>query len=178
MIHFCCSHCNAPYDVPDEWAGDICDCQKCGTRTPIPGRTKTGTPIDYGVQQAPSYPTYQRTPKWKIIARLGFLPLGLMAFLSMLMYHADEHLAGVLMLSSLGTYAFAVFFMWAFTNITTAIACPQEYKLWKAGGGDPYFDTVDFPFNTDPAEVRYQELYREKARQELEDMFGVQPDLE
>jgi hypothetical protein len=31
--------------------------------------------------------------------------------------------------------------------------------------------TADFPFNTDSDETRYQELFRERARQELEDLF-------
>jgi hypothetical protein len=36
----------------------------------------------------------------------------------------------------------------------------------RKGGGDPWFDSLPPPFNDDPPEVRYQELFREKLRQE------------
>jgi hypothetical protein len=38
--------------------------------------------------------------------------------------------------------------------------------MWKKGGGDPFFDTLDSPLNTDPPSVRFQELYRAKQWQE------------
>ena len=61
-----------------------------------------------------------------------------------------------------------LFFMWAFVNIGMYLTSPRETRLWRKGGGDPWFDTLDPPFNSDPPEVRYQELFREKERQEME----------
>jgi hypothetical protein len=66
-------------------------------------------------------------------------------------------------------------FLWGGTNLLTFLSGPREYLLWKKGGGDPFFDSLDGPLNTDPPEVRYQELYREKARQEWEASFGPLP---
>jgi len=66
-------------------------------------------------------------------------------------------------------------FWWAFTNIVTFFINPGHYRLWKKNGGDPFFDTVPSPFNTDPASTRYQELFREKSKQEWEANFGPLP---
>jgi hypothetical protein len=66
-------------------------------------------------------------------------------------------------------------FWWAFTNIGTFLTAPREYLLWRKGGGDPFFDTVPEPFNTDPSSTRYQELFRERARQDWEASFGPLP---
>jgi len=71
--------------------------------------------------------------------------------------------------------ALMIGFWWAFTNIGTFLTNPGYYRLWRKGGGDPFFDTVPEPFNTDPSSTRYQELYREKARQEWEASFGPLP---
>jgi hypothetical protein len=74
----------------------------------------------------------------------------------------------------------ALGFWWAMTNIGTYLCSPRYYKLWKSGGGDPFFDTVDWPFNSDPNEVRFQELFREQARQEtvaVNRQFGLPPDF-
>jgi hypothetical protein len=66
-------------------------------------------------------------------------------------------------------------FWWAVTNIGTFLINPGYYRLWKKNGGDPFFDTLPEPFNTDPASTRYQELFREKARLEWEANFGPLP---
>jgi hypothetical protein len=64
---------------------------------------------------------------------------------------------------------------WAITNIGAFLFSPTYYRLWRKGGGDPWFDTIDPPFNNDPPYVRYQEMYREKARQDWEANFGPLP---
>ncbi len=59
-----------------------------------------------------------------------------------------------------------VFLLWAFVNFFTFIGSPHYYRMWKAGGGDPFIDTLPSPINPDPDSVRYQELFQEQARQE------------
>ena len=47
----------------------------------------------------------------------------------------------------------------------------------RKGGGDPFFDTLHWPFNNDDDSVRYQELYREKERMENQpEALPTQPD--
>jgi hypothetical protein len=48
----------------------------------------------------------------------------------------------------------------------TLITMPRTWLLIKRGGGDPWFDSLPEPFNNDASSVRYQELFREKLRQE------------
>jgi hypothetical protein len=72
----------------------------------------------------------------------------------------------------------ALGFWWAVTNIGTYLCSPRYYKLWKSGGGDPWIDTLPTMFNPDPSQVRFQELFREKLRQECEEVdrqLGVAP---
>jgi hypothetical protein len=63
----------------------------------------------------------------------------------------------------------ALFIWWAGTNIIMWICNPKEMRLWKKGGGDPWFDTLPESFNPDPPEVRFLELYRERLRMEEEE---------
>jgi hypothetical protein len=50
----------------------------------------------------------------------------------------------------------------------TLLTMPRVWLLIKHGGGDPWFSSLPPPFNNDPPEVRYQELFEEKLRQENE----------
>ena len=68
-----------------------------------------------------------------------------------------------------------VFLLWAFVNFFTFIGSPHYYRMWKAGGGDPFIDTLPSPINNDPDSVRYQELFQEKARQEDELVLDDEP---
>ena len=72
------------------------------------------------------------------------------------------------LIGGLGTLAALLGFLWGFVNLMTILTMPKVWWLIKKGGGDPWFDSLPPPFNDDPPEVRYQELYREKLRQENE----------
>lgn len=101
-----------------------------------------------------------------------------MAFRQILSPTLGNGLAVPFLIGGVGAIVVILFFLWAGTNLGTMLICPREYKIWKKGGGDPFFDTLDPPLNNDPDSVRYQELYREKARLECEQvdrMFGVPP---
>jgi hypothetical protein len=54
---------------------------------------------------------------------------------------ADPELGFFFVLGGVGAILFAIGFLWAFTNICTFLSCPKEYRIWKSGGGDPFFDT-------------------------------------
>jgi len=84
---------------------------------------------------------------------------------------ADPETGFYFVLGGVGAILGAIGWCWGFTNICTFLYSPRYYRLWKKGGGDPFFDTLDFPLNTDTDSVRYQELYQEKARQEFEECF-------
>ena len=124
-------------------------------------------------KQAPGQ--LRRTPKWKIVFRMAIIPFAVVGFWGAMFSIADPGLAFSFVLGGVGTVLLGFGFCWGFTNICTFLFHPREYRLWKKGGGDPFFDTLDQPFNNDPESVRYQELYREKARQELEEEMFPPP---
>ncbi len=120
-------------------------------------------------KQAPG--CQRRTPKWKMIARMVVIPFAVVGFWAAMFSIADVGLAFSFILGGVGAVLLGIGWCWGFTNLGTFLSNPREYRLWKKNGGDPFFDTLDPPFNTDADATRYQELYREKARQELEEMF-------
>jgi len=154
MIDFICDGCHTQLQIGDQWAGKLGRCPHCGTQTSVPG-----------------YP--KRTPKRKMIFRMVLIPLVVLVFWASFL--ATVGLAVPFLLGGVLALTFAIGFCWAVTNIVMFFWCPREYKIWKKGGGDPFFDTLDEPFNTDSPSTRYQELYREKARLELEAMFPPPP---
>jgi len=106
-----------------------------------------------------------------ILARIAILPLLVAGSVAALLGW-EVFLGGVI------AVAIGLFFLWAFTNIGTYLCSPRYYRMWRAGGGDPWFDTLDPPLNNDDASTRYQEMFREKARQECEQVdrqFGLTP---
>ena len=42
-----------------------------------------------------------------------------------------------------------IFILWLIVNLGTFLYDPKNYLVWKRGGGDPFFDTLHWPFNTD-----------------------------
>ena len=109
---------------------------------------------------------------------MAIIPFVVVAFWGLMLCIADPGLGFYLVLGGVAALVLGIGFCWAFTNFFTFLLCPREYRLWKAGGGDPFFDTLDSPLNNDPPSTRFQELYREKARQECEEvdrMFGLCP---
>ena len=113
----------------------------------------------------------KRTPKWKITARMAIIPFLVVGFWGLMLSIADPGLAISFVLGGVGAVLLAIGWCWGFTNFFTFLCHPREYRLWKSGGGDPFFDTLDGPFNSDSDATRYQELYREKARQQAEELF-------
>lgn len=109
----------------------------------------------------------RRTSKLKILLRISIVPLGVIAFWTfMLSLGGDSEVVQWALIGGLGTLAALLLFLWGFVNIMTFLTMPRTWLLIKRGGGDPWFDSLPPPFNDDPPEVRYQELYREKLRQE------------
>jgi hypothetical protein len=113
----------------------------------------------------------KRTSKLTIIFRIGIIPFLVVSFWGLMFCIADPETGFCFVLGGVGAILGAIGWCWGFTNVCTFLYSPRYYRLWKKGGGDPFFDTLDFPLNTDPDSVRYQELYQEKARQEFEEMF-------
>ena len=152
MINFVCSDCGAQLQIGDKSAGLLGYCPHCGTNTRVPGHPK-------------------RTSKLLITARFFFLPLLATGAVALLL-GLPVFIGGLAALSIMWA------FCWAFTNIGTFLCSPTYYRIWKSGGGDPFFDTLPDMFNPDPPETRFAELFREKARQECEEvdrMFGIPP---
>lgn len=120
-------------------------------------------------KQAPGSLT--RTPKWKITARMVIIPFAVVGFWGAMFCIADVGLGFCFVLGGMVAVALGLLFCWTFTNFFTFLSHPREYRIWKAGGGNPFFDTLDRPFNNDSDATRYQELYREQARQKWEEVF-------
>ena len=110
----------------------------------------------------------KRTPKLTIVARMVIIPFLVVGFWGLMFCIADVGLGFCFVLGGVIAVLLGIGFCWAFTNICTFLYSPRYYRIWKAGGGDPFFSTLDPPFNTDPDAVRYQELYQEAARQQAD----------
>ena len=110
----------------------------------------------------------KRTPKWKITARMVIIPFAVVAFWGLTLSIAAPVLGFCLVLGGVGAVFLGIGFCWGFTNFATFLYSPRYYRLWKKGGGDPFYDTLDEPFNTDPPSVRYSELFKEAARQQAD----------
>jgi hypothetical protein len=128
-------------------------------------------------KQAPG--CQRRTSKLTIIFRLVIIPFLVVGFWGLMFCIADPGLGFSFVGGGVGAVLLSIAFLWGFTNFFTFLCHPREYRLWKRGGGDPWFDTLDPPFNTDSDATRYQELYRERARQQAEELFPppAAPDL-
>ena len=113
----------------------------------------------------PGYP--RRTPKWKILLRISAIPLAVAVFwIYMLSLSGDSEVIWGAWIGGLGTLFGLLFFLWAFVNFMTLITMPKIWWIMRKGGADPWFASLPPPFNDDPPEVRYRELYEEKLRQE------------
>jgi hypothetical protein len=110
----------------------------------------------------------KRTPKLTIIARMVIIPFVIVGFWGLMLSIAAPVLGLCLVLGGVGAVLVGLGFCWGFTNVCTFLYSPRCYRLWKRNGGDPFYDTLDEPFNTDPPSVRYQELFREAARQQAD----------
>jgi len=149
MINFNCSRCHKPLYIRDAMVGNLAACPYCWAETVVPN-----SPM--------------RTSKLTIIGRMVTIPMICVCAVGALLG------APVIIGGAIGL-ALMLGFWWAFTNIGTFLINPEHYRLWKTNGGDPWFDTLDPPFNNDPPEVRFSELFQERARQEWEASFGPLP---
>jgi hypothetical protein len=113
----------------------------------------------------------RRTSKLTILFRLVAIPFAVVGFWGVMFLIADVGLAFSVVLGGVIAVLVGIGWCWGLTNLGTFLSNPREYRLWKRGGGDPWFDTLDPPLNNDPDSVRYQEVYRERDRQELEELF-------
>jgi hypothetical protein len=121
-----------------------------------------------------------RTPKLVILARLVAIPFALLLCWGLMWCLADVGLGISFVLGGVIAVLTAIFFMQSVTNFGTFLYSPRNYRLWKAGGGDAFFDSLQSPLNNDPPCVRYQELFREQARldcEEVDRLAGVQPQV-
>lgn len=150
MISFVCCGCNAQLRIGDKESGKLSRCPYCGANSRVPG-----------------YP--RRTPKWKIALRIAIIPFLVVCFWAALFSLVG--LGTTIMVSGVGAIAVLMLFLWGFVNLMTLITMPRTWWLIKRGGGDPFFDSLPSPLNYDPPEVRHQELFREKLRQENEQLL-------
>lgn len=142
MITVTCGNCGVSLNVDSQLIGNAVRCPYC-----------------QGTIQL-----MKRTSRTAIIARFFAWPVICLVIPSVL-------LGWPVFLGGFVTVGLGLLFCWAFTNVGGAIWCKMNgtshyLKMWKAGGGDPFFDTLDSPLNNDPPSVRFQELYRAKQRQE------------
>ena len=150
MINYSCQHCGAALHIGDEWGGRQARCPTCHYVVWV-GNT-------YQPEPAP-----KRTSKLKVLFRFLIIPVIVMASYCVFL---PDWWEGFLYASIF--LIIVVLLMWAFVNFYVYIGDPHSYRVWKAGGGDPFIDTLPSPINPDPDSVRYQELFQEKARQEDE----------
>ena len=87
----------------------------------------------------------KRTPKLTIIFRIGIIPFLVVSFWGLMFCIADPETGFYFVLGGVGTIFGAIGWCWGFTNVCTFLYSPRYYRLWKKGGGDPFFDTLDFP---------------------------------
>lgn len=155
MIYFNCGSCGASLRISsDVVQPGYGTCPKCGFQTTI-------NPSDN--QPGPCEP--QRTTKSTILFRIMIVPMIVMGFFTLITGVPAVFIGGV------GFPLLLLLIWWAGVNLFSRCSNPEVYRAWKAGGGDPFFDTMMPPFNTDPDSVRYKELYELNLRQEL----GVGP---
>jgi len=96
------------------------------------------------------------------------IPFLVVGFWGLMLSIAAPVLGFCLVLGGVGAVFLGIGFCWGFTNFATFLYSPRCYRLWKKNGGDPFFDTLDRPFNNDPDSIRYQELFEEAARQQAD----------
>ena len=109
----------------------------------------------------------RRTSKLKILIRLSAVPVAVVAFWAfMFSLGGNYSIVRAILVGGFGTTALVLGFLWGFTNLMTLLTMPRVWWLLRRGGGDPWFASLPEPFNTDPPEVRWQELFEEKLRQE------------
>jgi hypothetical protein len=142
MITVACGGCGTSLNIDSPLIGNDVHCPYCSGTIHLP----------------------KRTPKTAIVARFFAWPVICLSIPALL-------LGWPIFLGGIIAVSLGLLFCWAFTNIGGAIWCRMNgtshyLKIWKVGGGDPFFDTLDSPLNNDPPSVRFQELYREKVRQE------------
>lgn len=147
MITFVCSGCGQQLNIGDEWAGLLGHCPACDTNSRVPGNPK-------------------RTSKLTIILRMLLLPMIIMGGFASVFCIISLASGLFVILAALAGCLGVIAFMWGGMNAIAYIINPKYYRLWKKGGGDPFFDTAPPIINNDPDSTRYQEMYREQQKQD------------
>jgi hypothetical protein len=107
-----------------------------------------------------------------MVLRISTIPLAVQGFWTFILsFGGNYQNVRTVLIGGFGTLAVLLFFLGGFTNLMTLITMPRTWRPIKRGAGDPWFDSLPEPFNNDPPSVRYQELYREKLRQENEQLL-------
>ena len=111
----------------------------------------------------------RRTSKLEILWRISIVPLMVVAFWTfMLSLGGNGEIVRWTLIGGLGTLAGLLGFLWGFVNFDDGPDNAEGVVVNQKGRGRPLVYSLPSPFNDDPAEVRYQELFREKLRQENE----------
>ncbi len=120
----------------------------------------------------------ERTPKKVIWLRMMWLPIIKWIFIMFVMSIGGFSAFLPAFFGGLTAIGGVTIALWGGVNFLFWLFRPEEYRIWKAGGGDPFFDSTSSLFNSDPPEIRYQEFYQEQAKRDLKRMFGVDMDEE
>jgi len=107
---------------------------------------------------------YKRTSRLTILFRMLLIP-GIVA-LALSLFCGIRENPGVWIGCLVGLIC-PIVFLWMGINLIVFMFSPSDWWKWKKGGGDPFFDTADPPFNNDPDCVRYQELYEADRQKEM-----------
>jgi hypothetical protein len=92
----------------------------------------------------------KRTSKLTIILRIAVIPFAVVSFWGLMFCIADPETGFYFVLGGMGAILGAIGFLWGFTNICTFLYSPIYYRIWKKGGGDPFFDSLDPLLNNGP----------------------------
>ncbi len=151
-LQFTCRNrdCGAVNEIPREYAGQLAACYACGATNRVPG-------------------SIPRTSRWKIIGRWWTWPIIVLSFYAFFWSWISWDIVLVWMFGGIGALAIATFLLWAIMRIAAWFIVPKDvYRTMKEGGFDPFFDAMCAPFNCDPPEVRWQELYRAQEQIDLQ----------
>ena len=150
MIDFVCDGCHTQLKIDDDSAGKLGRCPHCGTNTRVP-----------------AYP--RRTPKWKMTFRMAIVPFLVVAFWGLMFCIADPGLGFCFFVGGaaaiLGRYRVLLG-----VHGTSSRSCRTRGITDSGKRVAAIPSLIPWTDRSIPTQTptRYQELYREKTRQESE----------